>query len=93
MEAMRYPRMENLVNAASDRRRLFRTGEPSPGPINPIVFGYGRPRRRRMHWIIAFVLVAGMGAISLAGQFLEPDNTQPRLEAVTGEARDLLRGP
>lgn len=93
MEAMRYPRMERLIIAASDRRRLFRNGEPAPDPINPIVFGYGRPRRRRMHWVIAFVLMFGMGAISLAGQFVTPDTTQPRMETATGEARDWLRGP
>lgn len=85
--------MENLINAASDRRRLFRNGDPSPGPINPIVFAYGRPRKRRMHWIIAFVMVAGMGAISVAGHFTQTEDTEPRLEAVTGDAPHWLRGP
>lgn len=85
--------MEHLIHAASDRRRLFRTGHPVPDPVNPIVFGYGRPRKRRVHWIIAFVLVAGMGAISVAGHFGEADTNEPRLEAVTGDTPDWLRGP
>lgn len=85
--------MEHLIHAASDRRRLFRTGRPTPDPVNPIVFGFGRPRKRRVHWIIAFVLVAGMGLISLAGHFVEADNIEPRLEAVTSDSPDWLSGP
>lgn len=85
--------MEHLIHAASDRRRLFSTGHPDPNPVNPIVFGYGRPRKKRIHWVIAFVFVAGMGAISLAGHFMGAENPEPRLEAVTGDTPDWLRGP
>ena len=85
--------MDSLIHAASDRRRLFKAGDPSPDQINPIVYGYGRPRRRRLHWIIAGVLILSTGAMSLTAHFVDPEESEPRREAVTSEGAEWLSGP
>lgn len=85
--------MERLIQTASDRRRLFRTGDQNPGHINAIVYAYGRPRQRRLHWVIAGVFLFSMGALSLAAHHAEPESDMPRMEAVSHGPPPLLGGP